>query len=377
MSVLLVMKKYHFILFILFLIFIFSSETQAQFDIKIKNPHFLDQLYIKIKKEVKFGEGKIVKMTLASNQDKDKKGSEVEEIKSHSEPVLSKATLAGGCFWCVEADLEKLYGVKEVISGYTGGSKPNPSYKEVSSGYTGHVEAVQVIFDPKKISYSQLLDAFWRKINPLDEGGQFVDRGFQYTSAIFYHDDRQKKTAEDSKKELQAKGPFKEKIVTPIKAFTAFYKAEDYHQDYYKKSKLKYNYYRYLSGRDQFLKKAWKNFKDFRSNPPLKTDKVSKVRSKPQRREDSLNKERKKSTLKKDTNPDPSVDLSKPVPKKQPQSSGYFKPPEGVIKNNSHLFNTMSLRKMAQNLLFVISIGIIRQKVFMWISFLESPFLAL
>ena len=189
----------------------------------------------------------------------------------NKKPILEKATLAGGCFWCVESDLEKLYGVEEVISGYAGGNKVSPSYKEVSSGSTGHVEAVQVFFDPKKINYSQLLDAFWRGINPLDKNGQFVDRGFQYSSAIFYHNKKQKKLAKQSKKELQKKGPFKEPIVTPIKAFTNFYKAEEYHQDYYKKSKLKYTYYRYRSGRDQFLKETWGKFEDFRPSLPLKT----------------------------------------------------------------------------------------------------------
>ena len=186
---------------------------------------------------------------------------------------LGKATLAGGCFWCVEADLEKLFGVKEVVSGYAGGNKVSPSYKEVSSGATGHLEAVQVLFDPNQISYSQILDVFWRKINPLDQNGQFVDRGQQYSTAIFYHNETQKKLAEQSKKALQEQGPFKWQIVTPIRAFKNFYRAEDYHQDYYKKNRLKYTFYRYGSGRDQFLKKTWKDFKDFRAFPPLKGEK--------------------------------------------------------------------------------------------------------
>ena len=183
---------------------------------------------------------------------------------SHKQPEspLEVATLAGGCFWCIESDLEKIKGVEKVISGYAGGNKANPSYKEVSSGETGHVEAVQVFFDPKQISYLQLLDVFWRKINPLDTEGQFVDRGFQYSSVIFYHNEKQKKQAEQSKKELEKTGPFKEPLVTPILAFKNFYKAEDYHQDYYKKNPIKYNFYRYRSGRDQFLKKTWKSFKD-------------------------------------------------------------------------------------------------------------------
>ena len=192
-------------------------------------------------------------------------------------PSLSKtetATLAGGCFWCVESDLEPLPGVKEVISGYTGGLKPKPTYKEVSSGSTGHQEAVQVIFNPEKISYSEILDVFWRKINPLDGEGQFVDRGFQYTTGIFYHTEQQKQLALQSKKELEAKGPFKrKKIVTPVKPFTVFYRAEAYHQDYYKTNSLRYKFYRYRSGRDQFLAKTWKDFKDFR---PVPTQKPSK-----------------------------------------------------------------------------------------------------
>ena len=176
--------------------------------------------------------------------------------------ALEVATLAGGCFWCIEADLEKIKGIHKVISGYTGGDTVNPSYKEVSSGATGHREAVQVFFDSKQISYSQILDVFWRKINPLDEGGQFADRGLQYSTAIFYHNEEQKKQAEKSKKEIQEKGPFKKPLVTPILAFKNFYKAEDYHQDYYKKKPLQYNFYRYRSGRNSFLKKTWKSFKD-------------------------------------------------------------------------------------------------------------------
>ena len=192
------------------------------------------------------------------------------------------ATLAGGCFWCVESDLEPLTGVKEVISGYTGGHKPNPAYKEVSSGSTGHQEAVQVIFDPTQISYAEILEVFWKKINPLDDKGQFVDRGFQYTSGIFYHTEQQKQLALQSKKELEERGPFKGgKIVTPIQPFTIFYRAEDYHQDYYKKNPLRYKFYRYRSGRDQWLSDEWKSFQDFRifsshtapQKHPLKPDK--------------------------------------------------------------------------------------------------------
>ena len=197
--------------------------------------------------------------------------------QKQSKEILEVATLAGGCFWCIESDLEKIRGVKEVISGYAGGDKANPSYKEVSSGSTGHVEAVQVFFDPEQISFSQILDIFWRKINPLDKEGQFADRGRQYSTAIFYHSEEQKRQAKKSKKELQEKGPFTESIATPILAFKNFYKAEDYHQDYYKKNPLKYKFYRFRSGRDQFLKKTWVTVKDFRKLPLFKNQKVATV----------------------------------------------------------------------------------------------------
>jgi peptide methionine sulfoxide reductase msrA/msrB len=170
---------------------------------------------------------------------------------------LKTATFAGGCFWCVESDFEKVDGVVEVVSGYTGGSKENPSYEEVSAGGTGHVEAVQVLYDPKKVSYEELLDIFWRHVDPTDKGGQFVDRGSQYRTAIFYHDEKQKRLAEESKRELEKTGPFKKPIVTEIVKFTKFYPAEDYHQDYYKTHSLRYKYYRRGSGRDQFFNQAW------------------------------------------------------------------------------------------------------------------------
>ncbi len=170
---------------------------------------------------------------------------------------LRTATFAGGCFWCTESDFEKVDGVAEVISGYTGGHKENPTYEEVSAGGTGHVEAVQVLYDPKKVSYKDLLDVFWRHVDPTDAGGQFVDRGQQYRAAIFYQDEEEKHLAEESKKELEASRRFDKPIVTEILALNGFYKAEDYHQDYYKTHSLKYKYYRWNSGRDQFLKKVW------------------------------------------------------------------------------------------------------------------------
>jgi len=170
---------------------------------------------------------------------------------------LEVATFAGGCFWCVESDFEKVDGVVEVISGYTGGSKENPTYEEVSAGGTGHLEAVQVHYDPTSITYKELLDIFWRHVDPTDPGGQFVDRGSQYKSAIFYHNEEQRSLAEQSKEELNRSGRFDKPIVAEIIPLSKFYKAEDYHQDYYKTHAIRYKFYRFNSGRDQFLKKAW------------------------------------------------------------------------------------------------------------------------
>jgi peptide methionine sulfoxide reductase msrA/msrB len=167
------------------------------------------------------------------------------------------ATFAGGCFWCVEADFEKVDGVIEAISGYTGGFTENPTYKQVSAGKTGHTEAVQVRYDPEKISYAELLDVFWRQVNPTDPAGQFVDRGSQYRTGIFYHDDEQKRLALESKMMLENSGVFEKPIVTEVTKLNQFYRAEDYHQDYYKKRALRYKFYRSNSGRDQFLKQVW------------------------------------------------------------------------------------------------------------------------
>ncbi len=179
------------------------------------------------------------------------------KMDTGKEESLGVATFAGGCFWCTQADFEKRPGVVKVISGYTGGSKENPTYAEVSSGTTGHVEAVQVYYDSSRITYEELLDYFWKHVDPTDAGGQFVDRGSQYRSVIFYHDEEQKRLAEKSKEALDKSGRFNKPIVTEILQFTKFYKAEDYHQDYYKTHPLKYKFYRYESGRDQFLAKVW------------------------------------------------------------------------------------------------------------------------
>lgn len=170
---------------------------------------------------------------------------------------LEKATFAGGCFWCMEPPFEKLDGVKSVVSGYIGGESENPKYSEVSSGKTGHLEAVEILFDPGKVSYEDLLNVFWRNINPTDAGGQFVDRGEQYSSAIFYHGEKQRIKALESINKLKSLGKFKKPIVTRLIKATTFYRAEEYHQDYYKKNKWRYKYYRYRSGRDQFLEKTW------------------------------------------------------------------------------------------------------------------------
>ncbi len=164
--------------------------------------------------------------------------------------VTRIATFAGGCFWCSEADFEKVPGVAKVVSGYTGGNVESPTYKQVCSGKTGHVEAVQVYYDPSKVSFEDLLDIFWEHVDPTDAFGQFADRGPQYRSAIFYHDEVQRKLAEQSKAALAASGKFEKPIVTEIRAFTKFYNAEDYHQDYYKTCSLQYKMYRSGSGRD-------------------------------------------------------------------------------------------------------------------------------
>lgn len=167
------------------------------------------------------------------------------------------AVFAGGCFWCSEADFDKLPGVLQTTSGYIGGSIENPTYEEVSSGRSGHFEAVQVRFDPRQTSYAKLLEAFWPSIDPLNDNGQFCDNGPQYRSAIFYLNAEQQRLAEASKNALAASGRFQQPIATQILAATTFYAAEDYHQDYHRKNPLRYNYYRHGCGRDQRLQTLW------------------------------------------------------------------------------------------------------------------------
>lgn len=169
----------------------------------------------------------------------------------------AKATFAGGCFWCVEEAFEKVSGVISATSGYTGGNADNPTYKQVTSGQTGHTEAVEVIYDPAQITYEQLLDVFWRNIDPTVVDRQFCDFGNQYRTAIFVHDDEQMRLAETSKRALQESKPFADPIVTPIVAASTFYPAEDYHQDYYKRNPVRYKFYKWNCGRAQRLEELW------------------------------------------------------------------------------------------------------------------------
>ena len=168
----------------------------------------------------------------------------------------AKAIFAGGCFWCVEADFDKVPGVISTTSGYIGGKTKNPTYREVSAGGTGHAEAVEIVYDPDKVSYAKLLDVFWRNIDPLAKDKQFCDSGDQYRSAIFYLDEEQKKLADETKKKVEAKFAPR-KVYTEVTRADAFYQAEDYHQDYYKKNEARYNFYRWNCGRDQRLEQLW------------------------------------------------------------------------------------------------------------------------
>jgi len=177
--------------------------------------------------------------------------------KEQAAVVTQRALFAGGCFWCMESPFEKLDGVLSVLSGYAGGTTENPTYDNYIAG--GHIEVVEVVFDPKRVSYQQLLDTFWRQIDPTDAGGQFVDRGHAYSSAIFYFNEEQKNLAEHSKQQLAASKIFQKPLVTPVLPAPRFFPAEEYHQDYYKKSSLRYNYYRSRSGRDEFLQQTWRN----------------------------------------------------------------------------------------------------------------------
>lgn len=172
-------------------------------------------------------------------------------------PGYSKATFAGGCFWCMEPPFDALDGVISTTSGYIGGHKQDPTYKEVSRGGTGHTEAVQIVYDPERVSYAELLDIYWHNIDPTDPHGQFCDKGDQYRSEIFFHDDEQEKLANQSKAALVELKPFTGDVVTGVTAATVFYPAEDYHQDYYTKNPVRYKFYRYGCGRDKRLEELW------------------------------------------------------------------------------------------------------------------------
>lgn len=178
-------------------------------------------------------------------------------IPSASGNNLQQATFAGGCFWCVEHPYDELPGVISAVSGYAGGNVKNPTYEMVSNGTTGHLEAVQITFDPSQISYNTLLENFWRQIDPTDDGGQFADRGSQYQTAIFYHDEEQKRIAEESKKALETSGKYDVPLVTAIRPFTTFFPAEEYHQQYAEKNPTQYEEYREGSGRADYIKSMW------------------------------------------------------------------------------------------------------------------------
>ncbi len=174
-----------------------------------------------------------------------------------SDPKLAVATFAGGCFWCMEPPFDELKGVISTTSGYTGGQKKNPSYEDVSAGGTGHTEALRIVYDPAVISFGQLLEVFWRNHDPLTRNRQFCDGGSQYRAGVFTHDAEQKRLADESKRALEASGRFKQPIVTEITPVGAFYRAEEYHQDYYKKNPLRYKFYVSRCGRYERLKELW------------------------------------------------------------------------------------------------------------------------
>ncbi|MBT7521196.1 MAG: peptide-methionine (S)-S-oxide reductase MsrA [Nitrospina sp.] len=196
------------------------------------------------------------------------------QLSSDNEEV---AILAGGCFWCMEHPFEDLPGVYQALSGYTGGKKKNPTYKEVARGKTRHVEAVEIHFDPQKISYEDILEIFWRNINPTDNGGQFVDRGAQYRTGIFYKSEEQKKIAEKSKNKLIQSGRFKKPIITPLIKASTFYQAEEYHQDFFKKSYIRYKVYRAGSGRDEYINRLWGDDKEYKISRTDEFPKIVKV----------------------------------------------------------------------------------------------------
>jgi peptide methionine sulfoxide reductase msrA/msrB len=192
----------------------------------------------------------------------DAKKSDPTQVNFTELEKYAKATFAGGCFWCLQPAFDAEPGVKATIVGYSGGTKENPTFDEVYYGKTGHRESMQLYFDPAEISYERLVSIFWKQIDPTDEGGQFADRGQSYKTAIFYHDDEQKRIAEKSKIALEEKRIYDKPIVTEILPYNNFYPAEEYHQQYYKKEPDHYNFYKYASGRGPFIEKIWKDKHD-------------------------------------------------------------------------------------------------------------------
>lgn len=178
-------------------------------------------------------------------------------VKERRLKFMEKATFAGGCFWCMVTPFEELPGIKGIVSGYTGGHVENPTYEQVKTGTTGHAEVVQITFDPDIFPYEKLLELYWPQIDPTDSGGQFQDRGSQYRTGIYYHNERQKKLAEESKQAIMDSGRFKKPIVTEIEKAKVFYPAEEYHQDYHKKNPKHYKEDRAISGRDEYIKENW------------------------------------------------------------------------------------------------------------------------
>jgi methionine-S-sulfoxide reductase len=185
--------------------------------------------------------------------DNESKGSNINNSE------IEKAVFAGGCFWCMQNPYDELKGVVSTAVGYTGGNKDNPTYEEVCAGNTGHAEAIEVLYDPSQISYAELLNVFWRNIDPTTLNRQFADAGTQYRTAIFYHNEEQKQSAESSKQEMESSGNYNDPIATEITPASTFYKAEEYHQKYYEKCPLKYKMYKSGSGREQYLEDMWGN----------------------------------------------------------------------------------------------------------------------
>ncbi|HET7909590.1 MAG TPA: peptide-methionine (S)-S-oxide reductase MsrA [Nitrospira sp.] len=180
-----------------------------------------------------------------------------QSATASSSAIVAKAYFAGGCFWCMEEAFEKVDGVIDAVSGYMGGTVKNPSYEQVSAGQTGHAESVEIRYDPAKVSYTQLLEAFWRNVDPVTPDAQFCDHGNQYRSAIFYQTDEEKRAAEESKRAIEQSKRFSTPIVTQVAAATEFYPAEEYHQNFYKKNSIRYKYYKFTCGRAQRLETLW------------------------------------------------------------------------------------------------------------------------